>query len=133
MCIYIDGDWQAGSKIQISGRLRDHPSNIGHDQLAKCLRFTQAGTTLDCALRICDSLKCAWQQQLGINVICEATQTPDGRVKITLRFPNGNIGWGEHHHLRHRSSSSAAGHCRRPTPHWTRWRPSYDHRHGLRQ
>ena len=50
---------------------------IGHDLLAANITLLGGGSTLDCAFKICDVLGCAWSQQLGVTVFCEATPDPN--------------------------------------------------------
>ena len=40
MCLTIPRfNWDPNCKIYISARMRDHPSNLGHDHLSACIRF----------------------------------------------------------------------------------------------
>jgi hypothetical protein len=49
---------------------------------------------IGCALRICDSVACAFRQQAGIAVNCEVIRINDRLVKLVLSLPNGRISWG---------------------------------------
>ena len=94
LCIFIDGDWPQVSKVQISGRMRDHTTGKGYDQFHSCITITGPMSAVECAERICDAIKCAWSQLAGVDVICEVTPVGNNGAKITLAFENGSIDWG---------------------------------------
>lgn len=95
MCIYLPDAWPANGWVEISGRMRDHTTGKGYDQFASQVRITGGGTSpLDCAMRICDTLKCAWSQLAGVQVDCIAEPFGVEAAKITLSFVNGSIDWG---------------------------------------
>ena len=96
MCIFIDGFWKPNSEIVLSGRVREHVFPFrGHDLFAVKIQLQQGGPALDCALRICDILKCAWEQILGDSDIeCFAEPSGPNQAKITLTIPGGSIDWG---------------------------------------
>ena len=92
--LVLSNTWTIPSKVTIQARAHDHEKGIGRDLTAYELRFTGGGSLLDCALRICDSIRCAFLQQAGLEVNCTVLQQADGTVKITLSLPDGRIGWG---------------------------------------
>lgn len=95
LCIYLPGAWPANGLVDISGRMRDHTTGKGYDQFASQVRITGGGTSpLDCAMRICDTLRCAWSQLAGVQVDCIAGPFGVDGAKITLSFVNGSIDWG---------------------------------------
>ena len=94
LCLFIEGDWVAGAKVEVAARAHDHDQGIGHDLHALEVTFTDGGSLLDCGLRICDIIRCAFVQQANINVECSAEETEPGLVKLTLKIPNGRISWG---------------------------------------
>lgn len=95
MCIYLTDPWPADGLVDISGRMRDHTTGKGYDQFASQVHITGGGTDpLSCAMRICDTLKCAWSQLAGVTVDCIAEPFGVNGAKITLTFVNGSIDWG---------------------------------------
>lgn len=89
-------NWPNPAKVQINARLRDHnQNNHGHDQFASCLTFTNNISPLECAEKICDSIRCAWLQQFGILVECIVRIDPaTGCPVVCLTFPDGEVTWG---------------------------------------
>ena len=95
MCIYLPDPGRPTALVDISGRMRDHTTCKGYDQFASQVELTGGGTDpLDCAMRICDTLKCAWSQLAGVRVDCIAEPFGVDGAKITLTFVNGPIDWG---------------------------------------
>ena len=95
ICLFLDGNWPAPSKIRVQARAHDHQRGIGRDLDAFCITVPGGGTLMDCAARICDTIRCAFMQQGMVAVNCTATQVPGAnQVKLTLTMPDGHIGWG---------------------------------------
>ena len=95
MCIYIDGNWGAQSKITVSGRMRDHSTGKGYDQFSSGVMITGSMSAMDCAERICDVITCTWSQLAGVRVLCIPEPFGNNGSKITLLFENGSIDWGD--------------------------------------
>jgi len=98
LCIFLDDrPWSPNKKIVLWNRLhgtQDDGAFVFHD-LMTCVRFRWGGSALDCAHRICDSIRCAFgQQNPPINVNCSVLQTSDGRIKIEVSIPNGRVECG---------------------------------------
>ena len=94
ICLFVDGDWQAGSTLEIHARAHDHTLGIGHDLFAPSIRLDGGGSTLECARRICDIVSGAFRQQAGVDVRCDVLPQDDGRMKLVLSLVEGNIEWG---------------------------------------
>ena len=95
ICVYLDGPWPNPAKVRIQARAHDHERGIGRDLEAYCIEFPASGSTLDCAARICDSIRCAFMQQGMVSVNCRIDPIPgSSTVKLTLSMPDGRIGWG---------------------------------------
>ena len=94
LCLFLSGNWQRNSIIEVQARAHDHRRGIGRDLRAIRIRLAGGGTTFACARRICDVIECAFLQQAGIRVNCRVDRAPGAQVKITLTLPDGNIDWG---------------------------------------
>lgn len=95
ICLYINANWPSPAKIRVQARAHDHEKGIGRDLEAYCIEFPAGGSILDCASRICDTIRCAFMQQGMVSVNCKVEQVPGANlVKLTLSMPDGHIGWG---------------------------------------
>jgi hypothetical protein len=94
ICIYLSGRWQPDTMISIVARAHTSCGQGGSDLSGPTIRFLGGGTTLDCAHRIADVLRCAFQQQAGVGVFVEITPLPDGRIKLTIKVPDCAIDRG---------------------------------------
>jgi hypothetical protein len=94
ICIFLDGKWRPDTMISIVARAHTSCGQGGSDLSGPTIRFLGGGSTLDCAYRIADVLRCAFKQQAGVMVIVEVTPLADGRVKITVKVPDCKIDRG---------------------------------------
>jgi hypothetical protein len=97
LCVFIQGDWKTNCYISIIARAHDSVSDTGgHDLDAPTVRFLSEGTTRGCVERIVDVLRCAFQQQAGVQVDVTFEEVPPGSgvFKITVRIPGGHIDRG---------------------------------------
>lgn len=97
LCLFIQGDWGTNCYISITARAHDSTSDTGgHDLDAPTVRFLTAGTTKGCVERIVDVLRCAFQQQAGVQIEVTFEEVPpdSGVFKITVRIPGGYIDRG---------------------------------------
>lgn len=82
LCLIIDQDWRAGITIRLGARIHKPTDNGYAINFEEC-RFTGGGTRFDCAVRICDLLKKAFEAR-GLGVLCTVTADAQGNAKITL-------------------------------------------------
>jgi hypothetical protein len=98
LCVFLEPNcpWPSNSIVSITARAHDSVTGAGgYDLDGPTIRFINSGgTVLDCAQRIADVIRCAFKQQAGVDVEVQVTSLPDGRVKITVRIPNGCIDRG---------------------------------------
>jgi hypothetical protein len=97
ICVYLDPNkpWPPEAVISIIARAHDSVSGAGGNDLdGPTIRFLGGGSTLECADRIADVLRCAFRQQAGVEVEVMIEQLADGRVKITVSIPGGFIDRG---------------------------------------
>ena len=83
ICIFLNQDWAQNSTFVIGARIHK-PCDRGHDINFGGVRFTGGGTKFDCAVRICDLLKKAFEAR-GRKVRCNVTADPLGNAKIVLQ------------------------------------------------
>ncbi|HSH17038.1 MAG TPA: hypothetical protein VLD18_13440, partial [Verrucomicrobiae bacterium] len=95
LCVWLDQPWPDNAEVSIVARAHDLTTGAGgHDLDGPTIRFVGGGTTLECAERIADVLRCAFLQQAGVVIEVEVTEVSPGVVKITVRIPNGFIDHG---------------------------------------
>ncbi len=96
ICVTIPDSlqWGPDQKLNMTVRAHDHARGIGHDGYFPCIRLIgPGGSGFDCALRICDTIRCSFFQQAGFVIDCQVTPVPGG-TKITFSIPGGYIDWG---------------------------------------
>ncbi len=87
LCLFLDGDWNPGSDLEIGLSARNPELGIGYDMRAPLVRIADGGTGIECARRICEVVRLAFEQQLGVmDVRCSAEEQDDGRVKLTVNL-----------------------------------------------
>ncbi|MGE3109476.1 MAG: CHRD domain-containing protein [Phycisphaerales bacterium] len=97
LCLFLEGDWPPNKKLVMWNRLHGVQNGVPfffHD-LRTCVRFRTGGSVVECADRLCDTIRCAFgQQNPPVTVECQIQPLPDGRVKVTVGIPNGTINSG---------------------------------------
>ena len=84
--LVIDGDWGAGRVINLSARILRAGAN-GVDINFSGLKFTAAGTRLECAQKICELLAQTFAAR-GLIISCTAALVGNNAV-ITIRLASG--------------------------------------------
>ena len=84
ICLIVDGNWPATNNLVRLGARIHKPCDKGHDINFEECRFIGGGTRFDCAVRICDLLKKAFEAR-GRGVRCNVTADESGNAKITLQ------------------------------------------------
>ena len=93
ICTIIDGEFPAGSKVQIYARARDG-DNQGKDLGNMCLFCVVPRTAAEMAACIKDFVKCAFADG-GNEIVITCDELANGGVKITLKSIDGQpIAWG---------------------------------------
>jgi hypothetical protein len=96
LSVTLRGDWPRPALVRVEARARNSALLLERDLRAVDVRFHGGGSTLECAARLCEVIRAAFRQQMGIHMNCALVASPngDGSVKMTLTLPAGPIDSG---------------------------------------
>jgi tyrosinase len=97
LCLTLDKDCPAGTKLEIYARACDHTTNphYGVDGYIPGLEFTESKSRIQCAECICEAIKALYAQaNPSVPINCDISLNQRDEPKMTLYYPDRLITWG---------------------------------------